>query len=137
MRWDNGGNKKTGFGQSLTLCLVTWKENVVKEKDQCVLFILQQESFIFSLLQRYIQQHDEVELSALGMGTFSSNFLSLNYIFLCFMPKQEKDVFVFFFLFHWGKRKKTQNLIESDFLVLYIINYGLKISWMISNCNFL
>ena len=91
--------KKTGFGQSLTLCLVTWKENVVKEKDQCVLFILQQESFVFSLLQRYIQQHDEVELSALGMGTFSLNFHSLNYIFLCFMSKQEKDVFVFF-LFH-------------------------------------
>ena len=106
MRWDNGGNKKTGFGQSLTLCLVTWKENVVKEKDQCVLFILQQESFIFSLLQRYIQQHDEVELSALGMGTFSSNFLSLNYIFLCFMPKQEKDVFVFF---SFPLREKKEN----------------------------
>ena len=28
--------KKSGFGQSLTLCLVTWKENVVKEKDQHV-----------------------------------------------------------------------------------------------------
>ena len=28
--------KKSGFGQSLALCLVTWKENVVKEKDQHV-----------------------------------------------------------------------------------------------------
>ena len=62
--------KKSGFGQFLTLCLVTWKENVVKEKDQQVFIYFTTRKLFFSLLQRYIQEHDEVELSALGMGTF-------------------------------------------------------------------
>ena len=33
------------------------------------------------------------------MGTFSMNFLSLFCFFLCFIPKQEKERFVFFFFF--------------------------------------
>ena len=93
--------KKSGFGQFLTLCLVTWKENVVKEKDQCVLFILQQESFVFSLLQRYSQKHNEVELSALGMGTFSSNFLCITFSSVLY-PNNKKIyiyIYIFFFFF--------------------------------------
>ena len=78
--------KKTGFGQSLTLCLVTWKENVVKEKDQRVAL-------------GYIQQHDEVELSALGMGTFSSNFLCITFSSVLYTNKKKMCLFFLFFSF--------------------------------------
>lgn len=32
-------------------------------------------------MQRYLEQHNEVELSALGMGTFSESFIRFFYIF--------------------------------------------------------
>lgn len=38
---------------------------------------------VFHLLQRYIEQHNEVELSALGMGTFSESLL----VFYLFLPR--------------------------------------------------
>ena len=93
--------KKSGFGQSLTLCLVTWKENVVKEKDQHVfIYFTTRKIFFFFFLfcKRYIQEYDEVELSALGMGTFSSNFLCITFSSVLY-PNMKKIRFFFFFLF--------------------------------------
>ena len=37
---------------------------------------------VFCLMQRYIEQHNEVELSALGMGTFSEYLLYLYFSLL-------------------------------------------------------
>ena len=79
-----------------------------------------------SSLQRYIQQHNEVELSALGMGIFSWNFLSFQ------DPNKKKCVFFVFvcLLFHFWivllslilmEQKENTSLIESDFLVMLIM----------------
>nr|KJB64784.1 hypothetical protein B456_010G064500 [Gossypium raimondii] len=36
--------------------------------------------FYVNLAKRYMQQHNEVELSALGMGTFTSSVLYFHYL---------------------------------------------------------
>ena len=92
--------KKSGFDQSLTLCLVTWKENVVKEKDQHIFiyFTTRKIFFFFLCCKRYIQEYDEVELSALGMGTFSSNFLCITFSSVLY-PNMKKICFFFSFPF--------------------------------------
>ena len=44
--------KKSGFGQFLTLCLFTWKENVVKEKDQQVfIYFTTRKLFFFFVVE--------------------------------------------------------------------------------------
>ena len=107
--------KKTGFGQSLTLCLVTWKENVVKEKGQHVFSYFTTRKLCFFFVAEIQSEAQWGWAFCFGNGYIFFK-LSLYYIFLCFIPKHEKDMFFFFFLFHllnnWGKRKKTQNLIE-------------------------
>ena len=107
--------KKSGFGQFLTLCLVTWKENVVKEKDQQVFIYFTTRKLFFFFVVEIHSGARWGRAFCFGNGYIFFK-LSLYYIFLCFIPKHEKICFFFFFLFHllnnWGKRKKTQNLIE-------------------------
>ena len=137
MRWHNGGNEKVRIW-SIFNTLFGHMERKCGERKRPMRFIY----FTTRKLHFFLCCRD----------TFSStmrlsfllwewvHFLQTFFLWITFssvLCPNKKKMCLFFFLFHWGKRKKTQNLIESDFLVLYIINYGLKIPWMISNCNFL
>ena len=122
MRWHNGGNEKVRIW-SIFNTLFGHMERKCGERKRptCFYLFYNKKDFFFFFLccKRYIQEYDEVELSALGMGTFSSNFFCITFSSVLYPNKKKIYIYIyifFFFLFHllnnWGKRKKTQNLIE-------------------------
>ena len=116
MRWHNGGNEKVRIWSIFNTLFVHMERKCGERKrPTCFyLFYNKKDFFFFPLLQEIHSRVRWGRAFCFGNGYIFFK-LSLYYIFLCFIPKHEKYMF-FFFLFHllnnWGKRKKTQNLIE-------------------------
>ena len=134
MRWHNGGNEKVQIWSIFNTLFGHMEKKMWWKKKKKALFLLCGRDTFSNTIRSSFLLWEWVHC----LQTFFVLHFPVSY------PNKKKMCFFFFFfifLFHllnnWGKRKKTKNLIEPDFLVLYIINYELKISWMISNCNFL